>query len=105
MDFARIPVDAATQMDDDTMESLEPYDLSKGVEYNAAYFSGYLANRYDVEEKDAQPRANERVTASFKEKLRNTVNGYEDVSEKSESIRLTNAKAEYAMLPDWMRML
>lgn len=102
MDFARIPVDAATQMDDDTMESLEPYDLSKGVEYNAAYFSGYLANRYDVEEKDAQPRANERVTASFKEKLRNTVNGYEDVSEKSESIRLTNAKAEYAMLPVWM---
>ncbi|HCM91266.1 MAG TPA: hypothetical protein DIS78_01670 [Lachnospiraceae bacterium] len=55
-----------------------------------------------MEEKDAQPRANERVTASFKEKLRNTVNGYEDVSEKSESIRLTNAKAEYAMLPVWM---
>jgi DNA-directed RNA polymerase subunit RPC12/RpoP len=102
MDFARIPVDAATQMDDDTMESLEPYDLSKGVEYNAAYFSGYLANRYDVEEKDAQPRANERVTATFKEKIKESVRGFEEVSEKSEAIQLTNAKAEYAMLPVWM---
>ena len=102
MDFERIPVDAATQMDDATMESLEPYDLSKGVEYNAAYFSGYLANRYDVEEKDAQPRANERVTNTFKERIRSTVSGFEEVQERTESIKLTKAKAEYAMLPVWM---
>ncbi|MCR5746888.1 MAG: hypothetical protein K6G03_04200 [Lachnospiraceae bacterium] len=102
MDFDRIPVDAATQMDDDTMESLEPYDLSKGVEYNAAYFSGYLANKYDVEESEAQPRANERVRNTFKQKLREEVTGYVDVSEKNESIELDDAKAEYAMLPVWM---
>lgn len=102
MDFARIPVDAATQMDDDTMDSLEPYDLTKAVPYDAAYFSGYLANRYDVEEKDAQPRANDRVTNTFKSKIRDTVKGYNEVSEKSESIQLANAKAEYAMLPVWM---
>ena len=102
MDFAQIPVDASSQMDDATMDSLEPYDLSKAVDYDAAYFSGYLANRYDVEEKDAQPRANDRVLNTFRSKMREQVGDYEEVSPKGESIRLTGARAEYAMLPVWM---
>ncbi|MBE5869885.1 MAG: hypothetical protein E7294_01285 [Lachnospiraceae bacterium] len=102
MDFERIPADASTKMDDATMDSLEPYDMSKAVQYDAAYFSGYLADRYDVEEKEAQPRANDRVTHTFKEKMREAVKDYSEVKEKSESIRLSNAKAEYAMLPVWM---
>lgn len=102
MDFAQIPVDASSQMDDATMDSLEPYDLSKAVSYDAAYFSGYLANRYDVEEKDAQPRANDRVLNTFRSKMREQVRDYEEVVRKGESIRLSGAKAEYAMLPVWM---
>jgi len=102
MDFEQIPVDASTKMDDAVMDSLEPYDLSKAVGYDAAYFSGYLADRYDVEEEAARPRANERVKSTFRSKMREAVSGYEDVREKTESIRLTNAKAEYAMLPVWM---
>lgn len=102
MDFQRIPVNAATQMDDATMDSLEPFDYSKAVAYDAAYFSGYLANRYDIEEKDAQPKANGRVENTFKEKIKDTVKGYNEVSEKSDAIQLSNAKAEYAMLPVWM---
>ncbi|MCR5237375.1 MAG: hypothetical protein K6E34_09285 [Lachnospiraceae bacterium] len=102
MDFSRIPVNAASQMDDATMDSLEPFDYGKAVPFDAAYFSGYLANRYDVEEKDAQPKANGRVTQTFKEKIKDTVKGYTEVSEKSDAIQLSNAKAEYAMLPVWM---
>ncbi len=102
MDFEHIPVDASTRMDDDTMDSLEPYDLSKAVAYQPAYFSGYLADRYDVKEKDAQPRANERVTNTFRQKMRDAVKDYSEVKQKAESIRLSDAKAEYAMLPVWM---
>ncbi|MBP3806001.1 MAG: hypothetical protein J6I76_19305 [Oribacterium sp.] len=102
MDFNRIPVDAASQMDDATMDSLEPFDFGKATEYDPAYFSGYLADRYDVMESDARPRANERVQNSFRSKMRDAVNGYTEVTQKSESINLTDAKAEYAMLPVWM---
>lgn len=102
MDFERIPADASTQMDDATMDSLEPYDLSKAVAYDAAYFSGYLADRYDVEEKDARPRADERVINTFRDKMKEKTSEYDTVNHKSESIKLTNAKAEYAMLPVWM---
>ena len=102
MDFERIPADASTQMDDATMDSLEPYDMSKAVKYDAAYFSGYLADRYDVEEKEARPRADERVINTFKNKMRDAVTEYDTVTEKDESIKLSEARAEYAMLPVWM---
>ncbi len=102
MDFENIPVDASTQMDDSTMDSLEPFDMSTAVDYDAAYFSGYLASRYDVTEKDAQPRANERVKTSFKNKMHSEVLGYDEVREKSDNIHLTDAKAQYAMFPVWM---
>ncbi len=102
MDFEKIPVDASSKMDETVMESLEPYDMSKAVKYDAAYFSGYLADRYDIEEKDAQLRANDRVKDTFRDKMREQVSGYDTVTNKGESIALSNAKAEYAMLPVWM---
>ncbi|WP_051209002.1 hypothetical protein [Butyrivibrio sp. WCD3002] len=102
MEFEKIPVDASSKMDATVMESLEPYDMAKAVKYDAAYFSGYLADRYDKEEKDAQPRANERVMNTFRDKMREQVIGYDTVESKAESINLSNAKAEYAMLPVWM---
>lgn len=102
MDFEKIPVDASTQMDDATMDSLEPYDLTAAVPYDAAYFSGYLADRYDVSEKDAQPRANERINNTFEDEMRKQVKDYTYVKTKNESVRLSDAKAEYAMLPVWM---
>ena len=102
MDFEGIPVDASKEMDDATMDSIEPFDLSKAVEYDPMYFSGYLSSRYDVEEKDCRPRADERVINTFRNKMRDEVNNYEEVSEKSKNIRLSNASAKYAMLPVWL---
>lgn len=102
MDFVRIPVDAATQIDDATMESLEPYDTTKAVAYDAAYFAGYLADKYDVTSKDSEPRANTRVQNTFRDKMREAVKDYDGVTQKAESINLSNGKSEYAMLPVWM---
>lgn len=103
MDFAHIPVDASTKMDDDTMDSLEPYDVSKGVAYDAAYFSGYLADRFDVSAEQAQPRASERVQNTFRDKMEDAARrDYDTVTRKSEAIRISDTKTEYAMLPVWM---
>lgn len=103
MDFSRIPVDASIRMDDDTMDSLEPYDVSKSVAYDAAYFSGYLADRFDVSAEQAQPRASERVQNTFRDKMEEAArSGYDSLERKHESIRISDTKTEYAMLPVWM---
>jgi len=103
MDFDRIPADASTQMDDATMDSLEPYDLAQAKPYDAAYFSGYLADRYDVDAAAAQPRATERVENTFMQHVEAAAaRDYETVSLKNRALRLTDTKTEYAMLPVWM---
>ncbi len=102
MDFKRIPADASSQMDDAMMDSIEPFDYSKAVPYDAAYFSGYLANRYDMKAKDTEERANERVRNTFYDTMKEAVQNYDTVKDKADNIQLSQAKAEYAMLPVWM---
>ncbi len=102
MEFEKIPVDASKEMDDAYMDAIEPFDYSQAVGYDSAYFSGYLANKYDVDQKESVPRANERVTNSVKAALRDTVKGYDSVSEKSGNVNIKNGRSAYAMMPVWM---
>ncbi|MBO6148812.1 MAG: hypothetical protein J6O55_05670 [Lachnospiraceae bacterium] len=102
MDFTRIPSDGSKQMDDATMDSLEPFDYKDFVPYEKAYFSGYLANRYDVEAEEVLPHVRERIEKSVSESLYGTTSGFESVETKSQSITTSDSKTEYAMLPVWM---
>ena len=102
MKFNRIPVDASEAMDDSTMDALEPFDYSALTNYESAYFSGYLANRYDVEIKDCEPRLIKRVTQTFVDEMKDTVKGYNSVSHKGDNVNIKGTKTEYAMLPVWM---
>lgn len=102
MEFEKIPVDASSQMDDAYMDAIEPFDYSQAVGYDSAYFSGYLADKYDVDQAASIPRANERVTNSVKATLRDTVEGYDSVSERSSNVNIKKGKSLYAMMPVWM---
>lgn len=100
--FERIPVDGSTKMDDDLMESIEPYDFKEAVDFQTAYLAGYLADKYDVNESASVTRANERIKRSVEEEFRSTVRGYSTVTAESTSIRLRNGEAKYALYPVWV---
>ena len=102
LDFSGIPVDGSAKMADDLMESIEPFDLTKAVDFQTAYLSGYLADKYDVSAQDSVKRANERVKESTKCVFADTVLDYSTVHEENTSIRLKNGKAKYALLPVWI---
>ena len=100
--FADVPVDGSTKMDDTLMESIEPFDLSAAVDFQTAYLSGYLADKYDVDAEESVQRANERIRRSTEEAFAATVQGYATVTPTSISIRLQNGRARYALLPVWI---
>ncbi|HHV98468.1 MAG TPA: hypothetical protein GXX36_02655 [Clostridiaceae bacterium] len=100
--FEKIPVDGSTKMDDDLMESIEPYDFKEAVDFQTAYLAGYLADKYDVDEKKCVTRANERIKKSVADEFRSTVQGYSTVVEENTSIHLANGKAKYALYPVWV---
>ncbi len=102
MQFEKIPADASKEMNDAYMDSLEPYDFSAVVPYNSAYFSGYLANKYDETQEEVRDRVEKRVDSTMKLELSKTVTGYDSVSTQKANTRITDSKVHYVMLPVWM---
>ena len=47
--FKNIPFDANKHLNNELTKSIEPYDYKEIVDYDSAYLSGMLAQRYDVD--------------------------------------------------------
>ena len=102
LSFTHVPVDGSSRMPNDLMESIEPFDFSSAVDFQTAYLSGYLADRYDVNADDSIGRANERVKKSTESVFASTVVGYHTVVPESTSVRLANGRVHYALYPVWL---
>ena len=102
LSFTHVPVDGSSRMPNDLMESIEPFDFSSAVDFQTAYLSGYLADRYDVNADDSIGRANERVKKSTESVFASTVVGYHTVVPESTSVRLANGRVRYALYPVWL---
>ena len=100
--FETVPVDGSGKMPDDLMESLEPFDISKAVDFQTGYLAGYLADKYDVDAGQSAMRANERIRKSAEEAFAATVRGYGTVTKEAGSIQLNSKKVTYALFPVWI---
>ena len=103
MNFERIPVDGSERMDDKYMESIEPFDYTELVPFSAAYFTGHVADKYDVDAEASVPRADKRVNESAVSVLESTVTGYSSCSIDGEaSVIKEDGTVSYAMAPVWI---
>ncbi len=102
MSFENIPVVGSTQMLDELMESIEPFDYSQVVDFNTAYLAGYLADKYNVTADNSKDRATTRINNTIQETLRSSVSGFDTVIEESKNLQLNNSKAKYVLLPVWL---
>lgn len=84
------------------MESIEPFDYSKIVDFHTAYLSGFLADRYDVEASAGEPRIRERVDRTIDDLLAPTFIGYTSVLPTQKNLQVDHSKARYILLPVWM---
>lgn len=100
--FQKVPVDASSKMPDDLMESIEPYDISNLVPFNAGYLSGYLADRYDENAESCIDKANQRIKESTNQLFDNSVMGYHSVQKEAASIQLKDSVAKYVLYPVWV---
>ena len=100
--FKNVPVDGSTKMDDALMESIEPFHISDAVDFQTAYLSGYLADKYDVDSQTSVDRANQRIKKSTEDAFASTVMGYTSVVPVSSHICLNHGSAKYALYPVWI---
>lgn len=100
--FRCVPVDGSSKMEDQLMESIEPFDVSEAVDFNTAYLAGYLADKYDVDAKQSIDRANQRIKESTEKSFAATAMGYTTLIPVSSGVRLRNTSAKYALYPVWL---
>ena len=100
--FDAVPVDGSTAIDDALMESIEPFDIQEGVDFQTAYLAGYFANKYDVDAEQSIQRANDRIKNSTEAAFHETVSGYDIVTAHNTWVNLKSGSIRYALLPVWL---
>lgn len=100
--FEHVPADGSEKMDDEMMESIEPFYYNEAVPFQTAYLSGYLADKYDVSEQDNIERVNRRIKNSTENSFASTVRGYSSVLTEDSNISLSRTNASYALYPVWI---
>ena len=100
--FTRIPADGSKKMPDELMDSIEPFDYSELKPFSTAYMPGYMADIYDVGDRESFERAQKRGSNTALEIMDSTVSGYSSVVPKHREVHVQREKTSYALLPVWM---
>lgn len=100
--FTNVPVDGSSQMPDDLMESIEPFNFDEAVDFQTAYLAGYLADKYDVTKENSIDRANLRIKNTTEQLFRETASEYSSLMTQSSSVQFQNGTSKYALYPVWI---
>ena len=102
MSFRGVPVDGSTKMPDAHMDAIEPFDYSEMVPFSVAYLPGYITDRYDLDVKQCDSRARNRVENTCIEEMGTTVGGFMETDVQSAYADVNWTNIAYALLPVWM---
>ncbi len=102
LDYNKIPVDASEKMNDDLMDKLEPYHYDDLKDFNMPYLAGYIAEKYNYDDKALFPRVEERGDSYVRSYLRSTISGYTQTTYNRENINIKQKNAWYVLFPVWM---
>lgn len=101
MEYRGIPADGSRKLEDALMDAVEPFNYSEFVPFSMNYFSGFYADKYDVDKGEAINRIKQRMTDGAMQVLRQSVSGYTSVTSKGSRLRIMKTKWHYSMLPVW----
>jgi DNA-directed RNA polymerase subunit RPC12/RpoP len=101
MNYERIPADGSKKLDDDFMDSVEPFNYDEMTDFNMSYLAGFFADKYDVGKNEVIPRIRSRAADSAEEILRSDITGYTSVSVKNRRFNIIRTDWQYVMFPLW----
>jgi hypothetical protein len=100
--FEKIPVDGSERMDDSYMDAIEPFDYTQIQDFQTAFLSGYLTEKYDVDAEKSKERAVQRIKTTVETEFARSVTGYGSVRTESSAVSIDNGKVSYSLFPVWI---
>ena len=103
MSFHDLALDASKRMENDLMDSIQPYDLSKVVPFDIRYLAGFVADRFDESSDESRRRSDARMkTTGSNVALKRATDGFTSVSIKSNQLQVRLNRARYVLLPVYL---
>ena len=102
MGFEKVPADGSEKMDDNYMDAIEPFDYAKMKDFQSAFLSGYLAEKYDVNAEQSKDRAGKRMKTTVETEFAASVTGYSSVHVESSAIDVKGGRISYSLFPVWI---
>lgn len=100
--FDRVPADGSSKMDDELMQSIEPFRYEDAVPFKSAYLAGYLADKYDQDAEACAPLVNARMKQNTVHAFMNTIVGYDSCVPEHTNLHLKQGRITYALMPVWV---
>ena len=97
--YANVPADGSKRLDDNTMDSLEPFRYDEMIDFEPGYLSGHMAERFDVDADANLQRTKVRMWNSTEAQFRTYVKGYSSVAKSASNLVQSERDAHYALLP------
>lgn len=97
--YEKVPVDSATKLDDAFMKLIEPFDYKELKDFSMHYLTGFMAERYDVDVSESSKVMEDRVESYAKNRVRETINGYNSFNMTSDHETLSHVVSHYGLLP------
>lgn len=101
MSYKMIPVDGSIKMDNDLMDSIEPFDFSEIVDFDDRYLSGYVSDRFDGDPDSEKGRAETRVVNTTIQTFADDANFLSPVL-VSNKMKIVDSSVKYVLLPVYL---
>ncbi|PHV71943.1 DNA helicase PriA [Sporanaerobium hydrogeniformans] len=98
-EYEKVPIDGSQKLEDALMEKIEPYEYKDLKDFNSAYISGFMAERYDVDSQKAQSSMENRVKQYMSSRLEATITEYNTFIPHSTNYEVKKRESSYAMMP------
>ncbi len=99
--FYDVPVDGSKHFDDALMNSIEPFEYKSLVDFDSAYLSGFLAEKYDLTKEEVQNIAIDRAENTAINRLESSLS-YTTKTIEDKVVNPLNLEGEYVLLPVWL---
>jgi len=102
IDLNNISELAFKKIDKDLLNGVMPYDEEETIDFSMPYLSGFFAEQYDIEREEAAPLIEEQMGRYYGYLISEAISGFNQVSERRNSIDIKEKLWNYTLLPVWI---
>ena len=101
VNYKELPISASKKMDENMLDSIEPFSLDMKVPFSPDYLSGFYAENYDSEQSDKTKHVLKRTERTLEDEITKTLDHYDELDTVSYTPKVISEDIKYTLLPVW----